>query len=107
MNVTIIGHCEGVAHLAVRQFLTSVDKRVRFFHDGGVDNPDIATRLRYWREKAALSREELAAKVGVDSSAIRHWERGATTPRDLEAVVVACGIDMPRFWSPIKQRKAS
>ena len=71
-------------------------------------NPEIAKRLRYWREKAGLSREELAAEVNVDASAVRHWERGATSPRDLDRVAKACGIDMARFWSPLRSaRRAS
>jgi transcriptional regulator with XRE-family HTH domain len=65
----------------------------------------IADRLRYWREKAGLSRKDLAAKLQVDPSAIRHWERGASQPRDLEAVAAACGIDMQRFWSPLRKPK--
>jgi transcriptional regulator with XRE-family HTH domain len=64
----------------------------------------MAARLRYWREKAGLDRDELAAKLGVDPSAVRHWERGASKPRDLEAFAAACGVGMARFWGPTKAR---
>ncbi len=66
------------------------------------DTPgDMAVRIRYWREKANLSRAELAKKLELDESAIRHWECGDNAPRDLAKLATACRINLSKFWSAI------
>lgn len=51
--------------------------------------------LRHLREKAGLTRAQLAAKLGLkDPSAISHWERGAARPRDLVGYARAVKADL-------------
>jgi transcriptional regulator with XRE-family HTH domain len=67
------------------------------------DESELPGRIRYWREKAGLSPGQLAEKIGVDRSAISHWEAGDFFPAtpNLIRVAVACGIDMRMFWAPL------
>lgn len=47
------------------------------------------------REKAGLSRDELAKLMGYkDASAVRHLERGASKPRDLLLYARVCKVDV-------------
>ena len=51
--------------------------------------------LKQLREKAGLSREELAVAMGYkDASAVRHLERGASRPRDLMKYARVCKTDV-------------
>ena len=50
-------------------------------------------RLRAVRERAGLSREELAARVGVHAGSIARWETGGSVPHayTMERIAEACG----------------
>ena len=69
----------------------------------------ISERIAYFRRKAGLSQRELANLIGVDPSAVGHWERvGGSNPRDLERVVkVGLGLSMPEFYSLRRRREAA
>lgn len=60
-------------------------------------------KLRYLREKAGLTRLELAEQMGVDPSAVRHWERGTAKPRDMERFAAVCKTDMRRLYAPTRK----
>lgn len=51
-------------------------------------------RLRTVRERAGLSREELAARVGVHAGSIARWETGGAAPHayTLERIAELCGV---------------
>lgn len=44
------------------------------------DGTDIGSALRYYRERAGLTRDQSAAHVGRSSQTIRAWEIGDRTP---------------------------
>lgn len=62
-------------------------------------DPEIATEfaalLRAARERAGISQEALAARAGLDRSAVGQLERAETSPRLSTAMRLACalGID--------------
>jgi transcriptional regulator with XRE-family HTH domain len=63
--------------------------------------------MRQWlkneRARALLTQEQLAAKLGVCSSSIAHWESGLSTPRKRDreglAQVLGCPEIVSRFDS--------
>jgi transcriptional regulator with XRE-family HTH domain len=67
-----------------------------------------AERIAYHRKRAGLSQRELAEKLGVDPSAVGHWEReGGSVPRNLESVVEkGFGLTMAQFYS-LPRKKAA
>lgn len=68
-------------------------------------NESYGARIRYWRERAGITKGELAEAVGVTEPAIYHWEseRYPPTLEHLQAVASAVGVDMRMFWSPISR----
>jgi transcriptional regulator with XRE-family HTH domain len=44
------------------------------------DAPTVAAFIRRVRTQAGLSQADLAAVVGVNQTAVSHWERGTTEP---------------------------
>lgn len=56
----------------------------------------VGKRIRAGRERRGITVRELAAIVGVDPSAVSHWEAGRHAPaaRHLIAVAVACGVEV-------------
>lgn len=60
-------------------------------------------RIAHHRKRLGLSQRQLAERVGVDASAVGHWERpGGTSPRNLESVVEkGFGISMQEFYAPV------
>lgn len=86
---------------------------MRMSHSGAVKRNgvqiDLGQRMSYWREKAGLSHVDIAQALGVDASAVSHWEANRNAPRleNLEAYATACGIDLRMFWSPINAEKAT
>ena len=59
---------------------------------------DVASRLRYAREKKGCSAEEAAKAVGVSLSAIQMYECGKRVPRD------SIKIELSRFYGVSVQR---
>jgi transcriptional regulator with XRE-family HTH domain len=53
----------------------------------------IGHRIRLLRERRGLTREELAARVGVHAGSIARWETGGSVPHayTLERIAEACG----------------
>lgn len=68
----------------------------------------LGRRIRAWRVKARLSVKELAEAVGVDDSAVYHWESGRAAPRseNLGLVATACGIGLSEFYGPLPRKAA-
>jgi transcriptional regulator with XRE-family HTH domain len=64
-----------------------------------VSDPTFADRVRYLRERRRLSQGELALLLGVDRTAIVHWERGRSRPRDIDALARALGLTVARFYA--------
>jgi len=55
-------------------------------------NKTVCRRITYYRQKRNLSREELAAKVGVRLNHLISIEAGLKTPRINELVQLAAGL---------------
>lgn len=64
-------------------------------------------RIRRFREVAGLSAKQLADAVGVEPSAVSHWERQAATPttKHIEAIAKALGLTMPEFYGPLPAKR--
>lgn len=97
----------------VRQSVSHrVDFSVRFFHSAEVRArlapTDMAYRLRYWREKAGLSRAEAARKIDVDVSTLSLWEGGKSLPHHptLVRVIKVYRVDLATFWGPPAPKQA-
>lgn len=52
---------------------------------------EIAKNLRFYRRKRGLSQKEFAKLLGVNSSAVAHWELGHNSI-DVDNLIVACDI---------------
>lgn len=64
-------------------------------------------RIAHWRQKAGLSRLQLAEMVGVTIQAVGQWERGDTQPSlaSLARITSALGISMAEFYGPLPKRE--
>jgi transcriptional regulator with XRE-family HTH domain len=62
-------------------------------HMGMDERLGVGHRIRKLRERRGLSREELAARVGVHAGSIARWETGGSVPHayTLERIAEACG----------------
>jgi transcriptional regulator with XRE-family HTH domain len=64
----------------------------------------IHARILALRTEAGLSQEDLAAKVGVDKTAVSHWENGVSSPKGarLPAVASALGVTIDELFHEAK-----
>lgn len=62
-------------------------------------NSTMKLRIREYRKAAGLSQEKLGFAVGVDQSAISHYEKGRNLPRleTLELIAAALGVPTPEL----------
>jgi transcriptional regulator with XRE-family HTH domain len=62
-------------------------------HMATEDRRAVGHRIRTLRERSGLTREELAARVGVHTGSIARWETGGSVPHayTLERIAQACG----------------
>ena len=75
----------------------------------------LSERITRWRESQALTKAELARRVGVSPEAVTQWERAdeekSTTPTtdNIEKIATAIGVTLSVFWGepPAKRRRAS
>ena len=76
------------ARTAVNAFFGSFS--VKMIRD---DRLSVGHRIRAARERAGLSRDELAARVGVHAGSIARWETGGSVPHayTLERIAETCG----------------
>lgn len=58
----------------------------------------LGSRIRRARRLASLSQAQLAAKVGVQRSAVTHWESGDTAPTCDRLAMVAIACDVHFEW---------
>ena len=65
-------------------------------------------KIYYYRKKAKLSQEELAARVGVSRQAVSKWELGDATPEldKLVALAMAFGVTTDELLSPDEPEEA-
>ena len=65
-------------------------------------------KIYYYRKKAKLSQEELAARVGVSRQAVSKWELGDATPEldKLVALARAFGVTTDELLSPDEPEEA-
>lgn len=52
-------------------------------------------KIRKTRQLRQMSPSELAEQVGVDVSAISHWETGRFAPRQHHQIAIAKALDVP------------
>lgn len=59
-------------------------------------------KIAYWRNKRGLSQRELADKVGVNPSAIAHYETGHNKPRieTLFKLAHALDVEVSELFDP-------
>ena len=55
-----------------------------------------AARLTMLREKKKLTIEEVAAKLGVQASAVYHWENGRASPNLADMPRIAEALELKR-----------
>ena len=71
---------------------------------------ELPERITYWRQRAGLTKAQLAAACGITDVAVIQWESGATSPKSgrLKAIAAACGVDLRMFFSdPAPDRSAA
>lgn len=58
--------------------------------------------IREMRQRAAITQEELARRLGMSQSAIARWESGSVSPRldTLERIAEACDLDLQILLTP-------
>jgi len=61
-----------------------------------------ARRIRYYAQRAGLSRGEIAHLVDVTEQAVYQWFKGRATPTidNLARFCTICGIDLHIFFDP-------
>jgi len=61
----------------------------------------IHARIAQLRAEAGLSQEQLAEKLGVDKTAISHWEQGKAAPRmsRIAEVAEALGVSIDALFA--------
>ncbi len=52
---------------------------------------NIQKNLSFYRKKSKLTQKEIADKLGVGSTTVSGWERGAYTP-DIDTLLLICNI---------------
>lgn len=62
-----------------------------------------ADRVRWWRERAGLSKAEAARRIGLSDVALGYWESDDTEPtqQNLSKFCDVVGITMAQFWGPL------
>jgi transcriptional regulator with XRE-family HTH domain len=72
-----------------------------------MDAAEIGRRIRYWRTRAGFSVAQFAVGLGVDESAVRHWELGDWHPSldNLSKICQLCGISPQIFFGDTKPTK--
>lgn len=52
---------------------------------------NISNNIVYYRKKSGLTQSQLAEKIGVKTTSVSSWERGANSP-DIETLYAICRI---------------
>lgn len=70
-------------------------------------SPSISERITYWQRRAKVSQSELARLAGVNKSVINRWVRGKNVPTQgsLDRLVRALGMNLPKFFGPLRTRQ--
>ena len=66
---------------------------------------ELAGRVTFWRERAGLTKGELAKLCRKTAGAATRWEDGSASPSQasLALICTACGIDMQTFHGPLPE----
>lgn len=67
---------------------------------------DLVTELKDLRETRGISQAAVAAAVGVDQSAVSHWERGESAPSGSARILLGQFVEEARKL-PLVEKKAS
>ncbi len=51
----------------------------------------IANNINFYRKRANLTQSQLAEKIGVKTTTVSTWERGASSP-DIETLYIICKL---------------
>lgn len=64
---------------------------------------ELKDRLRHFMERAALTPQQFADRVGVDVSAVSLWVNGRAKPKweRLPQILEALGVDGPTFFGDL------
>lgn len=65
----------------------------------------VGERISYWRRISGVSQVDLAARTGIDNSAISRMEHGKQEPSasQLERIASALGLTMAQFYGDIAE----
>jgi transcriptional regulator with XRE-family HTH domain len=69
---------------------------------------ELPERITHFRERADMTKVQLAAAVGVSDVAVVQWESGKTSPQStrLPAIAEALGVTLKVFFGDIPRRRA-
>lgn len=78
---------------------------MKAYHREGVRNRitepiKIGHRVDHVRQQVGKSVTELAAEMDLDRSTVTKWRTEGTSPRDLNAVAAALGVEPAAFFAP-------
>ena len=68
-----------------------------------MDAPTLADRIVFWRQRAGLTRDKLAAELGLTPPAVSNWMAGRNNPGYdmIEKIAKVCGVTLPVFFGPL------
>lgn len=66
---------------------------------------ELRDRLRHFMERAGLTPQQFADRVGVDVSAVSLWVNGKSKPKweRLPQILSALGVDGPTFFGELQE----
>jgi transcriptional regulator with XRE-family HTH domain len=65
----------------------------------------VGDRVAFFRKRAGLKHAELAKLLGVDRSAVGHWESHRSEPsrENWQAICEVLGVDVGEFWGDLPE----
>lgn len=55
----------------------------------------LQSRIAQIREQRGMTQSDLAEKLGVDKTAVSHWENGVSNPSSDRIPMIASALDVP------------
>ena len=59
----------------------------------GIEQMDVAEKIRYFRQQKGLSQEQLGKRAGIHGQSIRKYERGIRKPKIDQLKKIAGGLE--------------